>query len=94
MIGRKKTRPSELIRALLKKNLPYRTVAACCNASHGSVWAEKKAMLKEEAEAAQKKLSEAPTISGGELFPNVKVEIPKNLKPEELAKLNEVLAAS
>lgn len=55
LIGRKKTRPSELIRALLKKNLPFRTVAAVCNTSHGSVWAEKVAMLKDEQEAKRLK---------------------------------------
>lgn len=46
-IGRKKTRPSELIRALLKKNMKYREISSICNCSHGSINAERKEMLKD-----------------------------------------------
>lgn len=57
-IGRKKTRPSELIRQLLKKGIPYRTISAICGTSSGSINAERKAMLKEEAEEKAKKEQE------------------------------------
>lgn len=54
-IGRKKTRPSEVIRALLKKKLKYREIAAICNCSHGSINAERKAMLAEAKVKEEKK---------------------------------------
>ncbi len=47
-IGRKKTRPSELIRALLKQKMKYREIAKIASCSHGAVSAEKREMLKEE----------------------------------------------
>ena len=50
IIGRKKTRPSELIRSLLKSGMTYRKAAAVARVSHGSIHAEKVAMLKEEKE--------------------------------------------
>jgi DNA invertase Pin-like site-specific DNA recombinase len=50
-IGRAKTRPSALIRQLLAKGLPFRTIASVCGTSHGSIWAEKKAWLKEQEDA-------------------------------------------
>ena len=53
-IGRKKERNSDLIRALLKKGLSYRSIASIAECSHGSIYAEKKQMLKEEAEKIQK----------------------------------------
>ena len=45
-IGRKKTRPSETIRLMLKSGMSFRTIAKCCSCSHGSIYAEKKEMLK------------------------------------------------
>jgi DNA invertase Pin-like site-specific DNA recombinase len=57
-IGRVKTRPSPLIRQLLAKGLPYRTIASICGISHGSIWAEKRAILLEEQEAKTKVESE------------------------------------
>lgn len=63
-IGRKKTRPSELLRTLIHKGLPYRTIAAICGTSQGSVWAEKKSMRIEEEEARIKKVaSDAAALS-------------------------------
>ncbi len=47
-IGRKKTRPSQVIRALLKQKMTYREISRIANCSHGCVSAEKKEMLKEE----------------------------------------------
>lgn len=58
-IGRKKTRPSELIRALLKKGLSLRTVAAALGTSHGSVSLERALMKKEEAEEKRRLAEEA-----------------------------------
>lgn len=52
-IGRKKTRPSELIRALLKSGMTYRQAAKVSGTSHGSIHAEKKLMLKEELEKSK-----------------------------------------
>ena len=57
-IGRKKTRNSVLIRALLKKKLSYRAIAELTECSHGSIYAEKLEMLKEEAELKKKKEAE------------------------------------
>jgi len=57
-IGRKKTRPSDLIRALLKKRMKYREIASICNCSHGSINAERKEMLAEE----EKKNREAKPV--------------------------------
>lgn len=47
-IGRAKTRPSDLIRALLKSGMTYRAAAAVARVSHGSIHAEKVAMLREK----------------------------------------------
>ncbi len=52
-IGRKKTRPSELIRALLKKKIPYRKIADIAGCSHGAIFSERKAMRKDEELASQ-----------------------------------------
>lgn len=56
IIGRKKQRNSEMIRALRRKGLAYRAIADLCNCSHGSVHAEILAMKKED--AAKKLLEE------------------------------------
>lgn len=55
-IGRVKTRPSELIRALLKSGITLRETARISKTSHGSVSLEKKIMKQEEAAAAQAKV--------------------------------------
>ena len=47
LIGRKKLRNSEMIRALRKKGLTYRAIAELCGCSHGSVHAELLAAKKE-----------------------------------------------
>jgi DNA invertase Pin-like site-specific DNA recombinase len=49
-IGRKKLRNSILIRSLLKNGLSFRKVAVIAKCSHGSISAEKRDMLREEAE--------------------------------------------
>jgi len=56
-IGRKKLRNSVLIRSLLKSGLSFRKVAVIAKVSHGSISAEKKDMLREEA-AQQESLKE------------------------------------
>jgi DNA invertase Pin-like site-specific DNA recombinase len=48
-IGRKKTRPSEMIRALLRQGMKYREIAKIAGCSHGAVSAEKREILKEKA---------------------------------------------
>lgn len=48
IIGRKKQRNSDMIRALRKKGLSYRAISDLCGCSHGSVHAEVLAMKKEE----------------------------------------------
>ncbi len=53
-IGRKKLRNSILIRSLLKNGLSFRKVAVIAKCSHGSISAEKKDMLREEAELTAK----------------------------------------
>jgi DNA invertase Pin-like site-specific DNA recombinase len=57
-IGRQKTRPSALIRALLKSGMTYRKAAAVARVSHGSIHAEKIEMLREEREGLTTKLYE------------------------------------
>lgn len=66
-IGRKKLRNSELIRALLKSGMTYRQAAIVANTSHGSIHAEKKAMLKEEREAKTKLEAEEKEKAAGNL---------------------------
>lgn len=57
-IGRMKTRPSELIRAMLKSGMTLRATAKVANCSHGSVSLEKRLMKQEEREQAEaRKLS-------------------------------------
>ena len=46
-IGRKKTRPSEVIRALLKQKMTFREIAKIAGCSHGCISAEKKEMNNE-----------------------------------------------
>ena len=47
-IGRAKTRPSELIRALLKSGMSHRAAAKVAGCSHGSISLERKEMREEE----------------------------------------------
>jgi DNA invertase Pin-like site-specific DNA recombinase len=53
-IGRKKLRDSILIRSLLKNSLSFRKIAVIAKCSHGSISAEKRDMLREEAERQAK----------------------------------------
>lgn len=57
LIGRKKMRDSDLIRKLLKAGMTFRQIAQIAKCSHGSVWAERKSLKKEE-EDLKKKLEE------------------------------------
>ncbi len=50
LIGRKKQRDSDLIRKLLKAGMTFRQIAIIAKCSHGSVWAEKQAMRRDEAQ--------------------------------------------
>jgi DNA invertase Pin-like site-specific DNA recombinase len=65
-IGRKKTRNSALIRALLAKKIPYRKIAEIANCSHGSIYCELVAWRKEQEEVAKHPEAEQP---GGQFFP-------------------------
>jgi DNA invertase Pin-like site-specific DNA recombinase len=69
LIGRKKMRDSDLIRKLLKAGMTFRQIAQIARCSHGSVWAEKSAMMKEEAAQAliANDTQPAPTV----VFPDV-----------------------
>jgi DNA invertase Pin-like site-specific DNA recombinase len=49
-IGRVKTRPSDVIRAMLKSGMTLRATAIACKCSHGSVSLEKSIMKREEQE--------------------------------------------
>lgn len=57
LIGRKKMRDSNMIRALRRKGLTYRAIADLCGCSHGSVHQEVLAMKKED-ELKQQQLIE------------------------------------
>lgn len=50
-------RDSDLIRKLLKAGMTFRQIAQIAKCSHGSVWAERKSLRKEE-EDLKKKLEE------------------------------------
>ena len=72
-----------MIRALLKKGLPYRTIASVTGTSHGSVGLEKRLMLQEEAQAKLAAANAPLVISAGKMFPNAAVELrsPSSEKP-------------
>ncbi|OQW50463.1 MAG: hypothetical protein A4S09_01325 [Proteobacteria bacterium SG_bin7] len=77
LIGRKKMRDSDLIRKLLKSGMSFRKISEIARCSHGSVNAEKRAILKEETLAKQKlldeqKAKEAEANSNTVLFPDQK----------------------
>ena len=57
-IGRVKTRPSDLIRALLKSGVILREATRISKSSHGSVSLEKK-LMKQEAEVQARQEAEA-----------------------------------
>ncbi len=80
IIGRKKTRNSEMIRALRRKGLPYRAIADLCGCSHGSVHAEILAMKKED--AAKKLLEDESQINNLGVPESQKCEVSKNLDSE------------
>ena len=69
LIGRKKMRDSDLIRKLLKAGMTFRQIAQIARCSHGSVWAEKSAMMKEE--AAQALVSSETPPAASVVFPEV-----------------------
>ena len=87
IIGRKKMRNSEMIRALRKKGLSYRAISELCGCSHGSVHAEVLAMKKEEAEKQkilelenEKKLAEEKLLA---MKANQQNELQKLSNPED-----------
>jgi DNA invertase Pin-like site-specific DNA recombinase len=47
-IGRQKTRPSDMIRVLLKSGMSHRKIAATLKISHGSVSLERRSLKEEE----------------------------------------------
>ena len=55
-IGRKKLRDSNLIRSLLKAGMSFRQISLVAKCSHGSVSAEKKAMLRDDELARLKQI--------------------------------------
>ena len=59
LVGRKKTRDSDLIRKLLKSGVSYRQISAIAKCSHGSVSAERAAMKREEAALKAKLAAQA-----------------------------------
>jgi DNA invertase Pin-like site-specific DNA recombinase len=61
-IGRKKLGDSVLIRTLLKNGLSFRKVAVIAKCSHGSISAEKKDMVRDEAALKAKLEAEAPRL--------------------------------
>lgn len=65
-IGRVKTRPSELIRALLRSGMSHRAAAKVARCSHGSISLEKKLMLQEEREKQRIKQEEEAKLAAGE----------------------------
>jgi len=74
-IGRKKMRDSDLIRKLLKSGMSFRQVSSIAACSHGSVSAEKKAMLKDELELTKKLAAQAEAEKKlqetGSIFPDI-----------------------
>lgn len=75
LIGRKKLRDSDLIRKLLKAGMTFRAISSVAKCSHGSVWAERKAMKKEEEELKQKMVAHAAEEKrlqeGSVVFPEI-----------------------
>jgi DNA invertase Pin-like site-specific DNA recombinase len=67
LIGRKKMRDSDLIRKLLKAGMTFRQIATIARCSHGSVWAEKSAMMKDDATKLNKILPDAAPV----VFPEI-----------------------
>lgn len=65
-IGRKKTRNSELIRALLKSGMTLRGAAKVANCSHGSISLERSLMRQEEAAQKQAERERAEKLASGE----------------------------
>jgi DNA invertase Pin-like site-specific DNA recombinase len=62
IIGRKKTRDSELIRSLLNSGMTLRATARVANCSHGSVSLER-ALMKKEKEAKVFQITHQPNGS-------------------------------
>lgn len=65
-----KMRDSDLIRKLLKAGMTFRQIAQIAKCSHGSVWAEKSAMMKEEAAQANQ-----ASLAATSVFPDVPTAI-------------------
>lgn len=74
-IGRKKQRNSEMIRALRRKGLSFKTISELCGCSSGSVAAEVKVMKLEETEALKKKTDEETELLNSKLELNGGIEV-------------------
>lgn len=91
LIGRKKMRNSDMIRALHKKGLTSRAIADLCGCSHGSVHQEVLAMKKdelakqllEEQEKAKKLAEEAELQNQNLGLPETKTEPSNNLDAQK-----------
>lgn len=84
LIGRKKMRDSDLIRKLLKAGMTFRAISLVAKCSHGSVWAERKSMRKEE-EDLKKKLEEQARAE--QTMQESGVVFPEILKPQPEVKI-------
>lgn len=82
LIGRKKMRDSNMIRALRRKGLTYRAIADLCGCSHGSVHQEVLSMKKEEAEKLRLE-EEAKSKAKAEEIPTDNLGVPELKEPEQ-----------
>ena len=74
---RKKLRDSDLIRKLLKSGLTFRQISTIAKASHGSVSAEKQAMVRGEREHREKIAAQAAAEAELERLVGAFPEMPK-----------------
>ncbi|MEK7070930.1 MAG: hypothetical protein AAB966_03925, partial [Patescibacteria group bacterium] len=85
LIGRKKLRDSDLIRKLLRAGMTFRQIAQIARCSHGSVWAERKAMKKDEEDLKKKIEDQAKTEKALQeasvVFPEIS-ELPSEAQPK------------
>jgi DNA invertase Pin-like site-specific DNA recombinase len=77
-IGRKKLRDSDLIRKLLLNKMSFRQISLIAKCSHGSVSAEKKAMLRDQEETRKKlvaqEVADKKLRETGSVFPDMPLE--------------------
>lgn len=88
-IGRKKTRPSELIRRLHAKGLVYREIARIAGCSQGAVATELKLLAKEKADGiigTNLSSEDIPPLPSGKEVSRVSKENPVNTEPLEIVR--------